>query len=83
MITELILSGFFGLADMFFGLLPSIEWTIDTSAWEYGKDILSMIAYLLPMGHIRAVIAAIIALSVFRLSISVLRSILGFIPFIG
>lgn len=83
MITELILSGFFGIADIFFGLMPEIEWTLDTSAWEYGRDVLSMIAYLLPMGHIKAAISLIIALGVFRITVAVLMEIKAFIPFIS
>ena len=83
MITELILNGLFGVADIFLRIIPEIEWTVDTSAWEYGRDILSMIAYLLPMGHIRAVIAFIISVIVFRITIAVMLEIKGFIPFLN
>lgn len=83
MVTELILSGLFGVADILLGFMPEIEWTMNTSAWEYVGDILSMICYLLPMGHIKAAIAFIIALGVFRISIAFIRFILGMIPFVG
>ena len=83
MITELILNGFFGIADFFLGLMPAIEWTVETSAWQYVSDILSMVCWLLPMGHIRLIIAAIIAVGFFRLTISAIRALAGLLPFIG
>ena len=83
MITELILSGLFGIADILLGFMPAMEWTVDTSAWQFAGDILSMICYLLPIGHIRAAIAFIIALGVFRISIAFIRFVLGLIPFVG
>ena len=80
MITEAILSMFFGLADLLLGLLPPIEWTIETNALQYIGDILSMIAYLLPMSTIKTVIALIVAISTFRVAVAVIRMIKGFIP---
>lgn len=81
MITEAILSGLFGVADILCGLLPEIEWTVNTSAWEYVGDIMSMIAYMLPMGHIKAAIALIITVGFFRIAVALGRSILDLIPF--
>ena len=83
MITELLLNGLFGVADILLGLLPEMEWNINTSAFEYAKDIADMIAYLLPMGYIKHAISFIIALTVFRISIAVIRTLKGFIPFLG
>lgn len=83
MITELILSGFFGIADIFLGLLPGADWTVDTGAWSAVADVLSMICYLLPLGAIQSIISTIIAISVFRLTVSILHSVLKLIPFFG
>ena len=83
MITELILSVLFGAADILLGLLPEMEWTVNTSAWSYVGDILSMIAYLLPMGHIVAVVSVLISISGFRLLIAFIKLIKGFIPLLG
>lgn len=82
MITEAILSALFGVADILCGLLPEIEWTVNTSAWEFVGDIMSMIAYMLPMGHIKAAVALIISVGVFRIFIALGRSIIDSIPFI-
>lgn len=80
MITELILTGLFGIADILLGLLPTIEWTVDTSAWECARDILDMVCYLLPMTHIKAAINFIIALTIFRIWVSFMRLLMSFIP---
>lgn len=83
MITEAILSGLFGVADLLLGLLPEIEWSIDTGAWEYARDILSMICWLLPWETVCNVVSFVIALGVFRITVSFVRLIAGFIPFVG
>lgn len=83
MITELILSGLFGVADGLLNLLPGFEWTVNTAPWEYMKSFVSMIAYLLPWNDISQIAVLIIGLSLFRIAIAVIRSILGFIPFLG
>lgn len=83
MITETILSALFGCADFLLGLLPSIEWTVDTTAWQYVGDILSMIAYLLPMNHIIALAMLLISIALFRIAASVIHNIKSFIPFLG
>lgn len=82
MITEFLLSGLFGVAGFFLDKLPTIEWTVETSAWSYASDILSMITYLLPWNTVRNIIAFIIALTFMRITISFIRTLWGFIPFV-
>lgn len=83
MITELILSGFFGIADIFLGLFPAADWTIESSAWGALGEYLDMICYLLPLEHIKGIISAIIAISAFRLTTAIIREIMRLIPFFG
>ena len=80
MITELILNGLFGVADILLGLLPELEWTINTGAWSGVANVLSMVCYLLPMQHITGVITFILALAGFRIMVAFLRFILSLIP---
>lgn len=81
MITELLLNGVFAVANFFLDKVPVIEWTVDTSAYSYISDVLSMIAYLLPMNTIRQIVAMILAISFFRIFIALWRAVLGLIPF--
>ena len=83
MITEAIFNLLFGVSETVLGLLPPIEWTVDTSAWTYVTDILSMIAYLLPWGHIVAIASLLIAIAFLRLFISLALTLKGFIPGLG
>jgi len=55
---------------------------VDTSAWQYVGDFIDMIAYLLPMGHIKVAISFIITVGFFRIAMAVGRSILDMIPFL-
>lgn len=80
MITELLLTGLFGVADILLGLLPDIEWTLNTSAWSAVSDVLSMVCYLLPLNHIVGAISFIIGLGLFRISVSFIRFLLSLIP---
>lgn len=82
MVTEAVLSIVFGIADGFFVLMPDITWSVDTSAWDYALDILSMIAYLLPWGTVSFIVATILTLGTMRIFIAIFRSLKGMIPFI-
>ena len=83
MIFEAILDFFFGIASLFLGWLPDIHWNVDTSAWQYAKDILDMIAYFLPIRTITAIIALVVDICIFRIIVALVRTIKGLIPFIG
>lgn len=82
MITEGLLNMLFGFAEGLLEKFPDITWSVDTTAWEYVKDILDMIAYLLPMAHIKMIVSAIVALTCVRIFISVGKTIFNFIPFV-
>ena len=82
MITEAILNLFFGIADKALATLPDIYWTVDTTAWDYVYDILSMVAYLLPLDTVKQIISLILAVTFFRIAIAVARTVMGFIPFV-
>lgn len=82
MISEFFIDIGFSLADKFLSLVPKIEWTIETSAWEYAKDAIDMICYLLPVGTITSIFSLIIAIAFLRVAIAVLRTIIGLIPFV-
>ena len=81
MITEAILNLLFGVADKALGMLPEISWTVDTSAWDYLHDIMSMCAYLLPLRTIKNIIAMLLAILGFRILVALWRAVLGLIPF--
>ena len=81
MITEAILTALFVVADFFLALLPEFEWTLNTAAWSGAGDVLSMICYLLPLQHIIGAMSLIISLVICRIGVSLIRVLLGLIPF--
>lgn len=82
MITELLLTGLFGIADILLGFLPELEWSLNTSIWSAAGDILAMVCYLLPLQHIVGAVSFIIALGLFRIGVSFVKFVLGLIPFL-
>lgn len=82
MIAEFFIDCGFGIADGLFAMLPEITWSVDTTAWQYAKDFLDMIAYLLPLNTIIAIITLIVDIAIARVIISVLRVLLSLIPFV-
>lgn len=82
MISEFFIDIGFGFLDGIFALLPEIEWNVNTSAWEYARDVLDMICYLLPINTITSIAALIISIAMLRIAISFIRTVLGLIPFI-
>lgn len=82
MISEFFIDAGFGIADKFLSMLPDMTWSIETSAWEYAKDFLDMICYLLPLNTIRNIVSFIVAVAFVRIVISFARTIMGFIPFV-
>jgi len=81
-ITEKLLDFFFAIASGLLSLLPSTTWDVNTSAWQYFKDILNGICYFLPLGTVTAIITLIISLTVFRIFVSFVKTIWGYIPFV-
>lgn len=82
MITETILDVIFGFIDGIFSLLPVMEWSVDTSAWQYAKDFLDMICYLLPYDHICAIAIIIIDLTIIRIVIAFIKTIWDLLPLV-
>lgn len=82
MVSEFFLDVIFKFVSGFLDLLPEISWSVDTSAFSYFTDIISVVSYMLPMGTVNVIINLIIALTVFRIVISVLKSIWDILPIV-
>ena len=83
MITEFFIDCFFSVANSFFEIMPDITWSVDTSVWQYAKDVFDMVAYLLPLDTILTIAGLIIKIAILRLVISFILFIKSFIPFMG
>lgn len=81
MIIEAILNVMFNFLSGLFGLLPDISWDVSTSAFEYFLDIVRVVGYLMPIKTVSTIITLIVALTVFRIIIAVIKTVWDLLPF--
>lgn len=81
MITHGLLTVLFGIVSGFFSLLPSVSWSVDTSAFSYFVSILQVAGYIFPWGTVTAIAALIFSLSIFRIVIAFIRAVWDLLPF--
>lgn len=81
MITEFFLDIVFGITSGILSMAPEISWSVDTSAFTYVRNILSVVGYLLPMGTVVAIVDLIIAITVFKVFIALGKTIWDLLPF--
>ena len=79
MIIEGIFDFIFGLANVLFEFLPDIEIGFGTGFNTF-LSIVSSVAYLLPMNTILIMFGIIISLMIFRIVVSVIKTIWQLLP---
>lgn len=82
MIGEFLLSIVFTCAAGFFSIAPDISWNVDTGAFTYVRDILSVVGYLVPMGTVRQIVVLIVAITIFRCAIALGKTIWDLLPIV-
>lgn len=82
MISEFFIDSGFSIAEKVLEKIPEINWDTNTGAWEYLKDFLDMVCYLLPLDTITAIITLLIAISSLRIVISLAGFIKRTVPFV-
>ena len=82
MISEVLLTVVFGVASDLFSLLPDFSWSVDSSFFEYLISFIQMISYLLPWGTVTLICSLVIALSLFRLVVSIIKTIWDLLPLV-
>lgn len=81
MITEGIMNAFFSFLSGLFMLLPDISWDVDNAVFSTFLEIIRLAGYFLPMGTIVTILGLIISLTMFRITISLIKTIWGLLPF--
>lgn len=82
MIVEGLLSVIFTIVSGFLSLLPSVSWSVDTSAFQYFISILQVAGYIFPWGTVVAISTIVFSLAVFRIVIAFIKSIWDLLPFV-
>ena len=81
MISEFLLNIVFDIASWLLGLLPEINFSVDSSAFEFFLGIVQVAGYMLPMGHISAIIGLIFVLNLLRIIIALIHTLWDLLPF--
>lgn len=61
-------------------LLPDISWNVENNFLNSVLDIFQVVCYLLPMKTVVAILTIIIAINVFKIVISIIKTIWQLIP---
>lgn len=84
MIVDLILILFQGILNVLLLPLTAVNIAVDfVSSIPVVVDFLQIAAYILPWSNILPLILLVIALSGFRITLSLVKTFLSFIPFLG
>lgn len=82
MIIEGICNVFFGLLSGLLSFLPDVNWDIKADFFTKFLEVLRVVGYLLPMKTVAAIFALVIAFTVFRIVIALIKTIWNLIPFL-
>ena len=80
MILETIINILFLPLQALLSLLPDISWNIENNFLNSVLDIFQVVCYLLPMKTVVAILTIIIAINVFKIVISIIKTIWQLIP---
>ena len=81
MISEFFLNIIFKFLSGMLNLRPDVSWSVDTTAFSYFLDIVRIVGYLVPAQTVYAIITLIVAFTVFRIIISLIKTIWDLLPF--
>ena len=82
MVTEGIINIIFGIVEGLLAFLPEISWNVDGSLFDIFFDVLEMVCYLLPMGTIITIIHLVISFIMFRVVVSLIKTIWELLPLV-
>ena len=63
------------IGELFLGLLPDIGFSVPSGVWGAAADFLNMVGFLLPVGTINSILAIMVDIAGFRISIALIRLI--------
>ena len=82
MIIESVLDVLFKILGGFFSILPDITWSVDTGAFQAFIGILKIAMYLLPMQTVVTIISIVVWLTIFRIVISLIKTVWELLPLV-
>lgn len=80
MITDFIIQLIFKIFMFFVDGKEPLRFNIDSSVYEYIKDFVAFIFYILPIEGLKPIFSIIVSIIVFRITISVIKTIWNLVP---
>lgn len=81
MIVEAFLNFLFLLLEGLLTLLPDVSWDVNNNVFTAFFEILRFACYLLPMTTIILIFKIIVSLIMFRIGVSLIKTIWNLLPF--
>ena len=82
MITEGIFSIVFTLLSGLLSMLPNVELVVSADMFTKFFEIIQVVCYLFPVDTVITIVGIIIALNVFRIVVSFIKTLWQLIPFL-
>lgn len=80
MLTDAVITMFYDIFMSFLGTNEPIQFNIDTTVFKTISDFLAFIFYILPVDGLLTIISIFIGLMIFRIIISVVKTIWDLLP---
>lgn len=82
MISEFFLNIVFSIVSGMLNLLPDVTWSVESSFFDYLVSFIRMVGYLLPWGTVTAIVSLVVALTVFRIIIAIIKTVWDLLPLV-
>lgn len=82
MVGEFMFNLVFGILKGLLSLLPDITWVVDNNAISTFLDIVSVVLYLLPINTVFAILTIVVALNIFKIIVSIVKTIWDLLPLV-
>ena len=80
MIGEFLLNIIFTIVSGFLSLLPPIDFSVESTAFDYFLGIVRVASYMLPMGTVSTILGLIVSLTIVRIVIAFIKTIWDLLP---
>lgn len=82
MISEFFINIIFGLVSGMLESAPVIEWSVETSSFQYFLDIIKVAGYMLPIQTVSQIVSVVCGLTLFRIVIAIPKAIWDLLPLV-
>ncbi len=82
MIFQCIFNVLFNIVHYLLSFLPDVSWSVEASFFTKFLDIIALVGYLLPMNTIAAILTLVVVINLFKIVVSVIKTLWQLIPFL-